>query len=188
MKRRLSILYLVPLIACTMCSSFPVIINFGGASFVEKPIHSAHETGPLVVANWEDQPKDPKNIWNETWILEEINDTTVFYRDFLSSKGQPVLQFNGTHSGLRGQSFCNHFSAECKFEGGDRLLIGTIDNEWTYCEGEREFYMALSSINHYAIENGRLYLMDDDRELLQFNQYKYRQRVDTIPSQAGRWQ
>jgi heat shock protein HslJ len=162
MKHRPSILWILPLLTCTMCTSFPVIINLGGARYRDMP------TKPLSVVNWNDaEPKliDPEDVWpsNEVWHLEEINNYRV-----MSSHLSPQIEFNATRTKIRGQSFCNSYSASCSFYGDTMISIDVIDNTWEYCEGEKEFYIALSKSTDCYVENDKLYLLYEEDEVLQF--------------------
>jgi len=165
MDRRLKILCLAPLVVCTMCSSFPVILNLGGSSFADKPIQNEHVAGPLIVANWDDAKPLAQDTL-DVWILEEIDDITV---EELGWRNSPVtIAFNPLKGTVRGRSPCNSYSAPYKLDE-KQFEIGPIFATRAYCQSENKLYDALRNADTCVVtETGKLCFLNQGVETLQF--------------------
>jgi heat shock protein HslJ len=148
-----------------MCSSFPIILNFGGAPFVEKPIQSEHVTGPLVVANWDDA-KPVKQDVHDVWILEEVNDITLEKSGWRNSPA--TIAFDPRKGTVYGQSPCNGYSAPYKLEE-KQFQIGCILATRAYCQNENRLFEGLRKADACVVtETGRLCFLSEGVETLQF--------------------
>jgi heat shock protein HslJ len=166
MKRPLSIVWIIPLLTCTMCASFPIILNLGAVPTSVKAPYNVQGTDGVQIVNWGDDPstqikQDPDvQPQEEVWRLEAMNNEVV-------AEWAPVFRFNATQTEIEGRSFCNDFYATCVLDS-TAFSINTIDNTWQYCEGEQEFYVTLVSATRCVTENNRLYFFDGEKVVLQF--------------------
>ena len=175
MDRRLNILCLIPLVVCTMCSSFPVILNLGGSSFADKPIQNEHVAGPLIVANWD----DAKPLAQDTldiWILEEVDNITL---EELRWRNSPVtIAFDPQKGTVHGRSPCNSYSAPYKLDE-KQFDIGAILATRAYCPSENKLFDALRNADACVVtDSGKLCFLSQGVETLQF-------RKDTGESTDG---
>lgn len=162
MKSRPNILWIIPILACTMCASFPVILNLGGSSPA-----NIDQGKAFAIANWNTpvtEPQDPENIWlaEVVWVLQEIHDIPV------PDTGRDIwIQFNASGNAIRGQSPCNGFSAPYTLDN-TTFHIGPIQSTRIYCKGEKDLFDGLRTATGCMIQDTNLIFFSGDSETLQF--------------------
>jgi heat shock protein HslJ len=104
-------------------------------------------------------------ILNDIWALESINGKAVKAEDFM--KGLPYLEFQIKDMKYMGKTGCNNLFGT--FEAtNETIKFGPAAMTKMMCPGdyEQQFAKALNSANKWEVENLRLYLYQDDSELM----------------------
>ena len=104
-------------------------------------------------------------ILNDIWALESIDGKQVKAEDFM--KGVPYLEFHIKDMKYMGKTGCNNLFGT--FEAtNETIKFGSAAMTKMMCPGnyEQDFVKALNSVNRWKVENMRLYLYQDDSELM----------------------
>ena len=104
---------------------------------------------------------------NDIWALESIGGE-VYTRDE-GEMQHPIIEIHLRDERLFGNTGCNDMHGSVKVEGSS-IKFSEIVTTKMACPGDNElkFLFALGEVNKYKIEKLKLYLFDDDKELLVF--------------------
>ena len=104
-------------------------------------------------------------ILNDIWALESIDGKIVKAEDF--KNGLPYLEMKIKEMKYMGKTGCNNLFGT--FEAtNETIKFGPAAMTKMMCPGnyEQDFVKALNSVNRWKVENMRLYLYQDDSELM----------------------
>ena len=105
---------------------------------------------------------------HDIWALEILNGKKVEISSFQTEI--PSIEIDAAANSFMGFAGCNHITGQLLFEK-DILNFTKIISTMMHCgdnNKEKEFLSALSKVTKYKIENNRLILSDDSKELLIF--------------------
>lgn len=105
---------------------------------------------------------------HDIWALEILNGKKVEISSFQTEI--PSIEIDAAANSFMGFAGCNHITGQLLFEK-DVLTLTKIISTLMHCgdsNKEREFLSALSKVTKYKIENNRLILSNDSKELLIF--------------------
>lgn len=115
----------------------------------------------------EDMTEDANRIYrlNDIWVLETLDGVTADKNNF--SKAIPQIEINLSEKKLSGTGGCNRIFGTIEVSG-DKIKFGPVASTRMYCEGVNEsgFVNGLQNADSWKIENNRLYLMKDDKEIM----------------------
>jgi heat shock protein HslJ len=104
---------------------------------------------------------------NDIWALESIGG--VVYSRGEDQTQHPIIEIHLKDERLFGNTGCNDMNGTVKVVGS-KITFSEITTTKMFCPGvdEINFLSSLKKANNYKIEKMRLYLFDDDKELLVF--------------------
>lgn len=105
---------------------------------------------------------------HDIWVLEILNGAKVDKSSFQSEL--PSIEIDAAANSFMGFAGCNRITGQIVFEK-DMVSFTKIISTLMHCgdsNREREFLSALSKITKYKIENNRLILSNDSKELITF--------------------
>jgi heat shock protein HslJ len=106
-------------------------------------------------------------LLHDIWVVESINGAT-----YSRAEGQdlhPTLEIYLSEKRFLGNTGCNNMNGSMNVEG-DKISFSDITTTKMFCVDvdETSFLTALGKANNYKIEKMRLYLFNDEKELLVF--------------------
>ena len=106
-------------------------------------------------------------LLHDIWALESIEGTT-----YIKSEDQqlhPTLEIYLAEERFNGNTGCNNMNGTVKVEG-EKISFSNIITTKMFCADvdETSFLFALKEADNYKIEKMKLYLFDDNREMLVF--------------------
>jgi heat shock protein HslJ len=106
-------------------------------------------------------------LLHDIWVLESIDGVA-----YLRAEGQdlhPTVEIYLSEKRFLGNTGCNNMNGSMDVEG-DKISFSNISTTKMFCVyvDETSFIAGLSKANKYKIEKMRLYLFDDDKEVLVF--------------------
>ena len=106
-------------------------------------------------------------LLHDIWALESIEGEKIIIDETV--KNLPVLEIYIKEERVHGNTSCNTINGKVNIDGNKISFLEIITTEMA-CPAnvEQKFLSALSKVNKYKIEKMRLYLFDDDEELLVF--------------------
>ena len=104
---------------------------------------------------------------HDIWALESIRGEKVVIDETI--KNLPVLEIYVENERVHGNTSCNSLNGKVEIEK-NRITFSDIITTEMACPGnlEQGFLSALQGVNNYKIEKLRLYLFEDEKELLTF--------------------
>lgn len=104
---------------------------------------------------------------HDIWVLESING--VAYSRAEDQNLHPTLEIYLSEKRFLGNTGCNNMNGSMNVEG-EKISFSDIVTTKMFCADvdETSFLTALKKANSYKIEKMKLYLFDDDKELLVF--------------------
>jgi heat shock protein HslJ len=104
-------------------------------------------------------------LLHDIWVLESIESKT--YSRAENQNLHPTVEIYLAEERFNGNTGCNNMSGKITVNGS-KISFTNIITTKMFCDGvdETSFISALEKANNYKIEKMRLYLYDDDRELL----------------------
>jgi heat shock protein HslJ len=104
-------------------------------------------------------------LLHDIWALESIEGKT--YSRVENQNLHPTVEIYLAEERFNGNTGCNNMSGKITVNGS-KISFTNIITTKMFCDGvdETSFISALEKANNYKIEKMRLYLYDDDRELL----------------------
>lgn len=105
------------------------------------------------------------NRLHDIWALESIEDKKIIIDE--SVKNLPVLEIYVKEERVHGNTSCNTINGKVEIKSNQITFSDIITTEMA-CPGDLEhrFLSALQKVNNYKIEKLRLYLFENERELL----------------------
>lgn len=106
-------------------------------------------------------------LLHDIWVVESINGAA-----YSRAEGQdlhPTIEIYLAEKRFLGNTGCNNMNGSMNVEG-DKISFTDITTTKMFCVDvdETTFLTALGKANKYKIEKMRLYLFDDDKEVLVF--------------------
>ena len=102
---------------------------------------------------------------NDSWTLEIING--VSYNPDSGNGVWPVVEINLKEEKLTGNTSCNNMSGKVIVEGSKITFSDIVTTKMFCMESiEQEFLIALGKVNNYKTEKMKLFLFEDDTELM----------------------
>jgi len=107
------------------------------------------------------------NLLHDIWALESIQGEQIIIDDTI--KTLPMLEIYVEEKRVHGNTSCNTINGKVKIDGSKITFYDIITTEMA-CPGnvEEKFLSALNKTSNYRIEKMRLYLFDEEKELLVF--------------------
>jgi heat shock protein HslJ len=104
---------------------------------------------------------------NDIWALEFIKG--VDYQPDSSSKERPIIEIHLKENKVTGNTGCNRINGTVTVEE-DQIEFSDIITTEKFCSKsiEPEFLIALGMVNNYKVEKLKLYLYEDDQEIMIF--------------------
>jgi heat shock protein HslJ len=104
---------------------------------------------------------------NDIWALEFIKG--VDYQPDSSSKERPIIEIDLKEKKVTGNTGCNSMNGTVTVEV-DQIEFSDIITTEKFCSNsiEQEFLIALGMVNNYKVEKLKLYLYEDDQEIMIF--------------------
>lgn len=104
---------------------------------------------------------------HDIWALQSIENDTIIIDEKI--KSLPVLEIYVAEKRVHGNTGCNTLNGEVNIDG-DNITFQNIVTTEMACPGnlEQKFLNNLIKVNKYKIEKMRLYLFEDEKELLVF--------------------
>jgi heat shock protein HslJ len=104
---------------------------------------------------------------NDIWALEFIKG--VDYQPDSSSKERPIIEIHLKENKVTGNTGCNRINGTVTVEE-DQIEFSDIITTEKFCSEsiEQEFLIALGMVNNYKVEKLKLYLYEDDQEIMIF--------------------
>ncbi len=106
-------------------------------------------------------------LLHDIWALESINGKA--YSRIESQNLHPTLEIYLSEKRFSGNTGCNNMNGNVNVEG-EKISFSDIVTTKMFCADvdETSFLTALNKASNYKIEKMRLYLFDDDKEVLVF--------------------
>jgi len=104
---------------------------------------------------------------NDIWALEFLKG--VDYQPNSSTQERPIIEIHLKDKKVSGNTGCNSMNGVVKVEE-DQIEFSDIITTEKFCSEsiEQEFLIALGMANNYKIEKLKLYLFEDDEEIIIF--------------------
>lgn len=121
----------------------------------------------LLIPGWSSGKENANVLINDIWALESIEGK--IYKNYSPDEQQPLIEIHLKEERLIGNTGCNHMNGRVSVEE-NKISFSEITTTKMFCPGDNEirFLSALNKVNNYKIEKLRLYLFEDDNELLTF--------------------
>ena len=106
-------------------------------------------------------------LLHDIWVVQSINGAT--YSRVEGQDLHPTLEIYLSEKRFLGNTGCNNMNGSMNVEG-DKISFSDITTTKMFCVDvdETSLLTALSKADKYKIEKMRLYLFDDDKEVLVF--------------------
>jgi len=106
-------------------------------------------------------------LLHDIWVVQSINGAA--YSRVEGKDLHPTLEIYLSEKRFLGNTGCNNMNGSMNVEG-DKISFSDITTTKMFCVDvdETSFLTALSKADKYKIEKMRLYLFDDDKEVLVF--------------------
>lgn len=104
---------------------------------------------------------------HDIWALESIEGEKIIIDETI--KNLPALEIYVENERVHGNTSCNSLNSKVEIEK-NRITFSDVITTEMACPGnlEQRFLSALQGVNNYKIEKLRLYLFEDEKELLTF--------------------
>ena len=121
----------------------------------------------LISCSTKEAEKTDINRLHDIWALESIRGEKIVVDETV--KNLPVLEIYVEDERVHGNTGCNTLNGNLKIDGNRISFFEIITTEMA-CPGdlEQKFLSALQKVNNYKIEKLKLYLYEDNKELLSF--------------------
>jgi heat shock protein HslJ len=106
-------------------------------------------------------------LLHDIWALESIEGEKIIIDETV--KNLPVLEIYNKEERVHGNTSCNTINGKIKVDESEIKIYDMVITEMA-CPGnlEQRFLSTLDKVTNYKIEKMRLYLFDDNNELLVF--------------------
>ena len=107
------------------------------------------------------------NLINDIWVLEFLKGVDYDPKSF--SNQLPMIEIHLNDNNLVGNTGCNNILGTVIVDENE-IEFSKIAATKMFCEEgiEYEFLLALGKVNNYKIEKMKLYLYEDDQQLMIF--------------------
>lgn len=107
------------------------------------------------------------NLLHDIWALESIEGEKIIVDETI--KNLPMIEIYVKEERVHGNTSCNTINGKVEIDKNQITFSDIITTEMA-CPGdiEQRFLSALQRANNYRIEKLKLYLYEDDKELLSF--------------------
>jgi len=104
---------------------------------------------------------------NDIWALKSIEGKKIIIDEKI--KNLPVLEIYVEEERVYGNTGCNTLNSKFDIDGNKIKFLNMVTTEIA-CPGdlEQKFLSALKKVDNYRIEKMRLYLFENEKELLTF--------------------
>lgn len=104
---------------------------------------------------------------NDIWILDFIEG--VDYNPTPDSKNRPMIEIHSKDNKVTGNTGCNSMNGKVVIEN-NQIEFSNMAITKKFCENsiEQDFLIALGMANNYKIEKLKLYLYQDDQQIMIF--------------------
>jgi len=105
------------------------------------------------------------NRLHDIWALESIEGKKIIIDENI--KNLPVLEIYVKEERIHGNTSCNTINGKVEIENNQITFSDIITTEMA-CPGdlEQRFLSALQKVNNYKIEKLRLYMFENEKEIL----------------------
>ena len=107
------------------------------------------------------------NLLHDIWALESIEGEKIIIDETI--KNLPMIEIYVKEERVHGNTSCNTINGKVEIDKNQIAFSDIITTEMA-CPGdlEQRFLSALQRVNNYNIEKLRLFLFEDEKELLTF--------------------
>ena len=107
------------------------------------------------------------NLLHDIWALESIEREKIIIDETI--KNLPMIEIYVKEERVHGNTSCNTINGKVEIDKNQIAFSDIITTEMA-CPGdlEQRFLSALQRVNNYKIEKLRLFLFEDEKELLTF--------------------
>jgi heat shock protein HslJ len=107
------------------------------------------------------------NLLHDIWALESIEGDKIIIDETI--KNLPMIEIYTKEERIYGNTSCNTIEGKIEIEKNHITFYDITTSEMA-CPGdlEQRFLSALQRVNNYKIEKLRLFLFEDEKELLTF--------------------
>ena len=107
------------------------------------------------------------NLLHDIWALESIEGEKIIIDETI--KNLPMIEIYVKEERVHGNTSCNTINGKVEIDKKQIAFSDIITTEMA-CPGdlEQRFLSALHRVNNYKIEKLRLFLFEDEKELLTF--------------------
>jgi heat shock protein HslJ len=107
-----------------------------------------------------------------TWKLSSINKESVNTIEY--TNGTPELTFDVADKKVNGSTGCNRVTGNFTVEKENSITFLPLASTRMFCpsDGEKKFLEVLQSVTHYKVNNDKLILLSDTREVMRFTVIK----------------
>lgn len=107
------------------------------------------------------------NLLHDIWALESIEREKIIIDETI--KNLPMIEIYVKEERVHGNTSCNTINGKVEIDKNQIAFSDIITTEMA-CPGdlEQRFLSALQRVNNYNIEKLRLFLFEDEKELLTF--------------------
>ena len=104
---------------------------------------------------------------NDIWALDFLKG--VDYNPNSSSKERPIIEIHLKDKKVIGNTGCNSMNGTVVVQGNQIEFSDIVTTEMFCSESiEQDFLIALGMVNNYKVEKLKLYLYEDDEEIIIF--------------------
>lgn len=123
----------------------------------------------LIIVNCSTNETQKMNVYllHDIWALQYVQGEQIIIDETI--KSLPMLEIYVEEERVHGNTSCNTINGKVKIDGNEISFLEIITTEMA-CPGnlEQRFLSALNKVNNYKIEKMKLYLFDDEKEVLTF--------------------
>ena len=121
----------------------------------------------LITIGCSSKKETTNPLIHDIWMLESINGNA--YARATGQELHPTIEIYLSEERFGGNTGCNNMNGNVKVEGST-ILFSDIVTTKMFCPDvdEIDFLSALSKMNNFKIDKMKLFLYEDDKELLVF--------------------
>jgi heat shock protein HslJ len=121
----------------------------------------------IIGCSSKESEKSQINLLHDIWALASINGEEIKLDE--SIRNLPTLEIYVEDEMVHGNTGCNTINGKVEIDE-NKISFYDITATEMVCPGdlEQKFLSALQKVNNYKIEKLKLYLYEDDKELLSF--------------------
>jgi heat shock protein HslJ len=121
----------------------------------------------LISCTSSDTQKSQVNLLHDIWALDSLYGEKVIIEE--NTRNLPVLELYVKDERVHGNTGCNTIDGKLDIDNNKIKFLNLVTTEMACSNNiEQEFLSALKKVNNYKLEKMRLFLFEDDKELLVF--------------------